>query len=162
LNQNTQCQEISTSAPPSTGPSTRPTPATITLVPIAMPSCSRGNASVTKAEALANSSAPPTPWTMRHRIRSVPPVAKPAPSDATVKTAKPATNARLRPNRSLSRPNVSTSTVEAIMNARITHTNVSSPTPRAFSRSGSAITSVPELTVASSIPSDVQLSAHHL
>ena len=52
--------------------------------------------------------------------------------------------------------------VEAIMNARITHTSVRSPTPRAFSRSGSAITSVPELMVASSIPRLVQLSAHHL
>ena len=40
LNQKTQCQEIATSAPPSTGPSTRPTAATIVLVPIARPSCS--------------------------------------------------------------------------------------------------------------------------
>ena len=137
-------------------------PATITLVPIATPSCSRGNASVTSAQALANSSAPPMPCTIRQRIRSVPPVAKPAPSEATVKTAKPATNARLRPKRSLSRPKVSTRTVEAIMNARITQTSVSSPTPSAFSRSGSAMTSVPELTVASSMPRLVQLSAHHL
>ena len=37
LNQNTQCQEIATSAPPSTGPSTSPTAATIVLVPIATP-----------------------------------------------------------------------------------------------------------------------------
>ena len=35
LNQNTQCQEIATSAPPSTGPITRPTAATIVFVPIA-------------------------------------------------------------------------------------------------------------------------------
>ena len=40
LNQNTQCQEIATSAPPSTGPSTSPTAATIVFVPIARPSCS--------------------------------------------------------------------------------------------------------------------------
>ena len=48
------------------------------------------------------------------------------------------------------------------MNARITQTRVSSPTPRACSRSGSAMTSVPELIVASSMPRLVQLNAHHL
>ena len=37
LNQNTQCQEIATSAPPSTGPSTSPIAATIVLAPIARP-----------------------------------------------------------------------------------------------------------------------------
>ena len=62
LNQKTQCQEMSTSAPPSTGPITRPTAATIVLVPIATPSCSRGNASVTIAAELANRNAPPIPW----------------------------------------------------------------------------------------------------
>ena len=53
LNQNTHCHEISTSAPPSTGPMTRPTAATIVFVPIARPSWLRGNASVTRAAALA-------------------------------------------------------------------------------------------------------------
>ena len=68
LNQNTQCHEIATSAPPSTGPMTSPTAATIVFVPIATPSCSLGNASVTMAAALANRYAPPMPWTIRHRI----------------------------------------------------------------------------------------------
>ena len=72
LNQNTQCHEIATSAPPSTGPITRPTAATIVFVPIARPSCSRGKASVTSAAALANRNAPPMPWRIRHRISSVP------------------------------------------------------------------------------------------
>ena len=57
LNQKTHCQEIETSAPPSTGPSTSPIAATIMFVPIARPSCSRGNASVTSAAALANRNA---------------------------------------------------------------------------------------------------------
>ena len=91
LNQNTHCQPISTSAPPSTGPSTRPTAATIVLVPIASPSCSRGNASVTSAAAFANRNAAPTPCTIRHRISCVPSAEKPAPSDAAANTAKPAT-----------------------------------------------------------------------
>ena len=40
LNQNTHCQPIVTSAPPSTGPSTSPIAATIVFVPIARPSSS--------------------------------------------------------------------------------------------------------------------------
>jgi hypothetical protein len=115
LNQNTQCQEIETSAPPSTGPMTRPTAATIVFVPIARPSCSRGNASVTSAPAFANRNAPPTPWAIRHRISTVPSAANPAPSEAIPNSTKPPTYARLRPNRSDSRPAVSTRTVEAIM-----------------------------------------------
>ena len=89
LNQNTQCQDSNTRAPPSTGPITSPTAATIVLVPIASPSCSRGNASVTIAAALAKSSEPPMPWRIRHRISSVPPEAKPAPSEATANSRKP-------------------------------------------------------------------------
>ncbi len=115
LNQKTQCQEIETRAPPSTGPSTSPTAATIVLVPIARPSSSLGKASVTSAGPLAKMKAPPTPWTIRQRISCVPSAEKPAPSEAAPKSRKPATKALLRPNRSESRPAVSTSTVEAIM-----------------------------------------------
>ena len=89
LNQNTQCQEIATSAPPSTGPITRPTAATIVLVPIARPSCSRGNESVTIAAALANRNEPPIPWRIRHRISCVPLAANPAPSDAAANSTNP-------------------------------------------------------------------------
>ena len=68
---------------------TRPTAATIVLVPIATPNCSLGNESVTIAPALANRNAPPTPWRIRHRISCVPSAAKPAPSDAKAKIRKP-------------------------------------------------------------------------
>ena len=70
---------------------TSPTAATIVLVPMARPSCSRGKASVTSAAELAKRKAPPTPWTMRHTISSVPLPAKPAPSEASAKTTKPPT-----------------------------------------------------------------------
>ena len=89
LNQNTQCHEMATSAPPSTGPMTSPTAATIVFVPIARPSCSRGKASVTIAAALANRNDPPTPWAIRHRMSWVPLPAKPAPSEASANTTKP-------------------------------------------------------------------------
>ncbi len=106
---------MSTSTPPSTGPSTRPIAAIIVLAPIASPSCSRGNASVTSAAALAKMKAPPMPWTTRQRISWVPLAAKPAPREAAPKIRNAATKAVLRPNRSARRPAVSTSTVEAIM-----------------------------------------------
>jgi len=115
LNQKTQGQPIATSTPPSTGPITSPTAATIVFVPIARPSSCFGNASVTSAAAFANRNAPPIPCATRHRIRSVPPLANPAPSEAAEKTRKPSTYAFLRPKRSESRPAVRTSTVETIM-----------------------------------------------
>ena len=88
--------------------------------------------------------------------------AKPAPSEAAANTMKPAIYACLRPNWSDRRPALSTSTVEAIMYTRITHTSSSRPVWRLRSRSGSAMISVPELIVASSIPRLVHESAHHL
>ena len=91
LNQKTQGQEISTRTPPRTGPRTRPIAATIVFVPIAMPSCSFGNASVTSAAEFANRNAPPIPCRMRQRISSVAPSEKPAPSEASAKTTKPPT-----------------------------------------------------------------------
>ena len=98
MNQNTQCHEIATSAPPSTGPITSPTAATIVFVPIASPSCSRGKASVTIAAAFANRNAPPMPWRIRHRISSVPDPANPAPSEANANIRNPPMYAFLRPN----------------------------------------------------------------
>ena len=89
MNQNTHGQSIATSAPPSTGPSTSPIAATIVFVPIATPSCSRGNASVTSAAALANRNAAPMPCRMRQRMSCVASAEKPAPSDAAAKTTKP-------------------------------------------------------------------------
>ena len=162
LNQKTQCQETATSAPPSTGPITSPIAATIVLVPIASPSCWRGNASVTIAAAFANRNEPPTPCRIRHRISSVPPPANPAPSEAIPNSRNPPMYAFLRPNWSESRPALSTSTVEAIMYTRITHTSSSRLVWRLRSRSGSAMIRVPELIVASSIPRLVHDNAHHL
>ena len=115
LNQNTHAHPNSTSQPPSTGPITRPTAATIVLVPMASPSCSRGNASVTSAPELANTRAPPTPCTTRHTMRAVPESARPAPSEAIVKRAMPATYSRLRPSWSPRRPAGRSSTVLATM-----------------------------------------------
>ena len=115
MNQKTHGHAIATSAPPSTGPITSPIAATIVFVPIASPSSFLGKASVTSAAAFAKSNAPPMPCSTRQRISCVPLPEKPAPSDASEKMRKPSTYAFLRPNRSVSRPAVSTSTVETIM-----------------------------------------------
>ena len=53
----------------------------------------------------------------------MPSAENPAPREASVKTRKPPTYAFFRPKRSESLPAVSTSTVEAIMYARITQTS---------------------------------------
>ena len=162
LNQNTQCHEIATSAPPSTGPITRPTAATIVFVPIARPSCSRGNASVTIAAALANRNAPPIALEdpPQDQLRAV---AGEAGTERGEREHEEAADVRLlAPELIDSRPALRTSTVEAIMYTRITHTSSSRLVWRLRSRSGSAMISVPELIVASSIPRLVHDSAHHL
>ena len=89
LNQNTVRQPIPVRKPPRIGPSIRPAPTTIALIPSARPSSRRGNASVTRAADVAMINAPPTPWTMRPAISSVAVGARPQNTDATVNTASP-------------------------------------------------------------------------
>ena len=65
------------------------------LMPSARPRCSTGNASVMMAVELANSMAPPTPWTSRQRMShsAPPPPASGSSANATepiVKTTNPA------------------------------------------------------------------------
>ena len=73
LNQKTQCQEIDDQRAAEHRPDARARPRRPSCsCPSPAPSCSRGKASVTSAAALANRNAPPMPWTIRHRISSVP------------------------------------------------------------------------------------------
>lgn len=85
------------------------------LMPMAMPRCSTGKASVRMAVELAISRAPPTPCTIRSEISSsaaVPPWpgTSARPMEATVKTTQPALYMRTRPSMSPMRPKVTTST----------------------------------------------------
>ena len=153
LNQNTQCHEIATSAPPSTGPSTSPTAATIVFVPIARPSCSRGNASVTSAAALANRNAAPTPWRIRHRISSVPFVGE-AGAERGEREDDEAADVGLLAAEQVGQP-----ARGEHEHGRGDHVGEDHPHERraascasARSRSGRAMISVPELIVASSMP----------
>ena len=63
------------------------------------------------APAFAVISAPPTPWTRRKTISEISPQASAHASDPAMKTRKPASYARTRPNMSPRRPTCVESTV---------------------------------------------------
>ena len=111
LNQNTVRQPMPVRKPPRIGPSMRPAPTTIALIPSARPSSRRGKASVTSAAEVAMISAPPTPWTIRPTIRSAAVGARPQKTDASVNTPSPTVNIFARPTMSARRPALSTRTV---------------------------------------------------
>ena len=162
LNQNTQCQEMATSAPPSTGPITSPTAATIVFVPIASPSCSRGKASVTIAAALANRTRPPIPWMMRHRIaRSV--AGESGAQRGQREQHEAADEGLLSPELVGQPPRRPARAPSRRSCAQGSPTRARADSYAGSARgSGSAMISVPELIVARSIPRLVQDSAHHL
>ena len=68
LTKNTSRQSTSDSSPPMIRPRKLPASAATWLMPSAKPRWLEGNASVRIAVELANSIAPPTPWTMRKTI----------------------------------------------------------------------------------------------
>jgi hypothetical protein len=92
-----------------------PRMAAIMLMPMAIPRCSTGKASVRIAVEFAIRSAPPIPWITRPTISHIapaPPVhgVRDNPIDASVKMAKPRLYIRTRPRMSPMRPNVTTRT----------------------------------------------------
>jgi hypothetical protein len=76
-------------------------------IPIALPRSASPNVADTIASVAGVISAAPTPWTTRAPTSSASPPASPPATDAPVKTASPARNARLRPKTSPIRPPVS-------------------------------------------------------
>ncbi len=106
---------MSASSPPTTRPTNWPAMAATMLMPIAMPRCVAGNASVRIAVALARSSAPPTPCTTRKPMSQIAPCepvngVSDSRIDARVKIRNPALYMRTRPYMSPRRPKVTTST----------------------------------------------------
>ena len=113
LARNTHRQPASESTPPTRIPRKPPTIAAIMFVPNAKPSSSEGNASVMMAAELANSSAPPTPCTIRKMTSSSAPVepvlqTTESRTDATVNQANPRLYIFTRPKMSPMRPTVTT------------------------------------------------------
>ena len=94
LTTNTARQSTTASSPPISRPRNEPAIAATWLIPSAMPRRSGGNASVRIADELANSIAPPTPWTSRqpisHRAPASPDQGTRASAiEPTVNTTKP-------------------------------------------------------------------------
>jgi hypothetical protein len=96
------------------------------LMPKPSPRWWEGKASVTMAEELAKSMAPPTPWPMRMPMSQSAPVepwsqVMESRIEKTVKTAKPRLKMRTRPNMSPTRPRLTTSTARTTMNPNSIH-----------------------------------------
>ena len=101
---NTQRHEMSTSQPPSSGPSAAATLPSADQAPIARARSSLRSRASSIARLPGVSSAPPIPWTTRAITSTVMPGATAHTAEATVNTIVPMTNIRRRPTRSPSEP----------------------------------------------------------
>ncbi len=90
--------------PPSSGPMADETPVTAPQTPKAMPRSFPWKVWASSASEVANTVAPPTPWTARQMISSMPELEMPHSSEPTVKIARPMPNMRRRPKMSASEP----------------------------------------------------------
>ena len=96
--QKIQCQDRPlVSTPPSTGPTATATPVVAPKYANAVPRSRPVNAPDSRASAVANMIAPPTPCAARASDRNSTVGARPQNSDPTVNTSVPIANSRLRP-----------------------------------------------------------------
>ena len=95
--------------PPSTGPSADEMPTTAPQMPKATPRSRPRKLCPSSASDVAIMIAPPIPWPLRDKISISGLTATPHSSDPAVKIASPIVNSSLRPYRSASEPEVSSS-----------------------------------------------------
>ena len=95
--------------PPRTGPSAVETPVTAPQTPNATPRSRPRKLCPSSASDVANMIAPPTPWALRDTISISGSWATPHSSEPRVKMTRPIWNSSLRPYRSASTPEVSSS-----------------------------------------------------
>ena len=95
--------------PPSTGPSAVETPMTAPHMPKATPRSRPRKLFPSSASDVAKMIAPPTPWPLRDAMSISGLTARPQSSEPIVKIASPIENSSLRPYRSASEPDVSSS-----------------------------------------------------
>src|SRR4051812_11813958 len=129
-------------------------------MPIAL-ACSRGSGNMVTImpKMTADVMAPPTPWAKRAAISMPWLCATPHSSDATVKSARPSMNTRLRPTRSPSRPASSSSPPKLIRYAFTTQARLDCEKPRSSWIDGRAtFTTVASRTIIS-IPTHRTTSA---
>ena len=81
-------------------------------MPSAVPRSFGGKVAVMMESVAGSMNAAPTPWTTRAAMRNPAPVASPQARDESVKTSRPTTKIRRRPNMSASLPPVSMSTAK--------------------------------------------------
>ncbi len=103
-----------------------PAMAATLLIPSPRPRWSAGKASVTMADELAKSMAPPTPCPTRMAISQMAPddplsQVTESSTENKVKTAKPMLKMRTRPNMSPTRPSDTTNTASTTMNPMSIH-----------------------------------------
>jgi hypothetical protein len=114
FSQKIQCQEMpSTTAPPTSGPIATPSPLTPAQTPSAAPRRFAGTASLSRVRVSGVTIAAPNPWTARAAMSASMLGASADAALASVKIDSPATNIRLRPNRSPRAAPVSRKTANA-------------------------------------------------
>jgi hypothetical protein len=95
--------------PPSTGPAATAMPVIAPQMPKAVPRSLPRKLWPSSASEVANTTAPPMPWPHRDRMSISGSWARPHSRDPSVKIVSPIANSRLRPYRSASTPEVSSS-----------------------------------------------------
>ena len=127
-----------TSTPPSSGPITRPAPATAAHTPSACGRSAGGNITAISDSAGGRTQAAAAPISARAPISAIGDCASAQSTEAMPKPAMPARKTRLRPNRSASPLPRRSSPASATRNASITHWSSPTPAFRSSEMSGSA------------------------
>ena len=131
FSQKIHCHEKpSTTAPPTTGPSATPRPETPDQMPSASPRRFSLKASLRSVRVSGVTIAAPRPCRARAPISASVDEASAAAADATVKTATPTANIRLRPSRSPRAAPVRRSTAKLRVYALTVHSSSSSVAPK--------------------------------
>ena len=155
------CQpRLSTSAPPTSGPTATEPASTALQMPIAVPRSGPRNSFPSSGSAVANSSAPPAPWTARAMSRASGLPAAAHAADASVKIASPAMKTRLRPMMSASEAAGSSSAASGSVYASSAHCTSANEAFRSARIVGSAVvtteTSSSSMKVAAQTSTSVQ------
>jgi hypothetical protein len=125
--------------PPRSTPAAAPKPPTAPQTPRAMLRSRPSEKVVDRIESAAGViTAAPRPWSERAVISDASDHARPAKSDASVKTTRPARKSFRRPSRSAARPPSSKKPPNTSAYALITHCRFSSENPRSTLMDGSA------------------------
>jgi hypothetical protein len=155
LTRKTQRQEISTNNPPMTGPAAAAVPPTAAHRPIASPRFSGGNSGSSRPSDDGVRIAAPAACATRAATRTSTDGAAAHAALATVKSARPPRNARLRPVRSAQRPAGTRSAAKTIAYALSTQESDASDVPsKSRWMSGNAMLTMKRSRLATKTPTE--------